>query len=133
MATMNLKINVSAYSVFGLLLFCLPEFSFGLLSGKFRKNISSTENLLISTVGIFFLLNALYSYHLLNDRKCLVTRVKYYTANSTLFLLILLVQVMLLWTNPSSNGNDTLVSLVLIALLANNYIGLKRTQKKMYR
>ena len=77
------------------------------------------------------MLNALYSYHLLNERKCLVTRVKYYTANSTLFLLILLVQVMLLWTNPSSTGNDTLVSLVLIALLANNYIGLKRTQKKM--
>ena len=31
-------------------------------------------------IGILFLLNAVYSYHLLNDTRCLVTRIKYYTA-----------------------------------------------------
>jgi hypothetical protein len=132
MATMNLKINISAYTVLGLIFFCLPEVSYGLLSGKsLTSKINNTENLLVSTVGVFFLLNAIYSYQVLN-KKCLVTRTKYYTANTTLFMLILLVQVILLWTNSNAGSNDTLVSLVLIALLANNYIGLKRTQRKMF-
>ena len=78
---MNLKINISAYSVIGLIFFCLPEYSFSILSGnKYKFNIGNTENLLVSTVGILFLINAIYSYHLLNDRRCLITRMKYYTA-----------------------------------------------------
>jgi hypothetical protein len=133
MATMNLKINISAYSVIGLVFFCLPEFTYSIISGnKYKGNVGNTENLLVSTVGIFFLLNALYSYHLLNDRKCLITRIKYYTANTTLFLLIFLVQVMILWTSKLSNNSGILEG-VLLLLLANNYIGLKRTQRKMYK
>ena len=133
MATMNLKINISAYSVIGFVFFCLPEYSYSILSGnRFKSDIGKTENLLVSSIGILFLLNAIYSYHLLNDRRCLVTRIKYYTANTTLFLLILLVQVMILWSSKAS-VNDGLLSGILVLLLANNYLGLKRTQRKMYR
>ena len=131
---MNLKINISAYSVIGLIFFCLPEYSYSILSGhKYKYNIGNTENLLVSTVGILFLLNAIYSYHLLNDRKCLITRMKYYTANTTLFLLILLAQVMILWTSNTSSNNDGFLAALLILLLANNYIGLKRTQRKLFK
>ena len=89
--------------------------------------------MLVSTVGILFLINAIYSYHLLNDRRCLITRMKYYTANTTLFLLILLVQVMILWSSKTSGNNDGFIAALLILLLANNYIGLKRTQRKMFK
>ena len=130
---MNLKINISAYSVIGLILFCLPEYSFSVLSGnRFKSDIGNTENLLISTVGIFFLVNAVYSYHLLNGQRCLITRMKYYTLNTTLFLLILLVQVMILWSSKA-NVNDGFLAGILILLLANNYLGLKRTQRKMFK
>lgn len=130
MATMNLKVNLSAYTVLGVMFFCAPEFSYNMLTGEKKAILRKIDNLLISTIGAFFLLNASYSYHLLKI-KCLVTRAKYFTANTTLFLLLLLVIILLLIGNKNVKENDTLIMVVLFLLLINNYIGLKRANNKL--
>ena len=129
MATMNLKINISAYSVIGILFFCTPELSYNLLTDSKKTVLNKADNLLVSTVGAFFLLNAIYSYHLLKI-KCLVTRSKYFTANTTLFLLLMVVIILLMFGSKLKRS-DTIITTILFALLANNYIGLKRTHNKL--